>query len=92
MLLASAQRVRLRYKQPGWLTDLGPEDADKRCEVYLLTFSRVLTARLQRGDLKDVATLSRRQVLACVRDAWDAPYLVPAVPAALVSQMMAHSF
>ena len=76
MLVAPAVengRQRLRQKQPPWLAELGREVADQKTRVYLLTFARVLSDRLGRGGLKDVAELSRQELLDCVRDSWDNP-------------------
>jgi len=75
MLLAHAVDFarRLRRKQPGWLSELGAADTDAKSWVYLLTFARVLHERLNRGGLKDVATLTKQDVLSFVRDAWDNP-------------------
>ena len=76
MLVAQAVghgRRRLIQKQPPWLAALGIENVTQQTRVYLLTFARVLSDRLQRGDLKDVTELSRQDIFNCVRDAWENP-------------------
>jgi len=57
MLLARAVVAgqKLRQKVPPWLAGLRAEKPDGKCTVYLMTFARVLTARIQRVGLKDVA-------------------------------------
>ena len=80
MLLAQAVQHghRVRRKTPAWLLELGTEEADAINKVYLLTFARVLSARLQRGGLKDVNTLSKEAVLDCVHDSWENPLVTMA--------------
>ena len=56
-----------------WMQDLGEEPANGKQLVYVLTFARVLPDRLAAGDLIDVTTLEREQVLTCVLDAWENP-------------------
>ena len=55
-------RRRLIQKQPPWLAALGVENVTQKAQVYLLTFARVLSDRLLRGDLKDVTELSRQDI------------------------------
>ena len=39
--------------------------------MYIVTLARVLPSTLDAGALRDVEALSRADVLAAVRDAWD---------------------
>ena len=56
-----------------WIEFLGAEASTADQSVYLMTFSRVLAARLAIGDLSDITTFSKQQVLDCVLDAWENP-------------------
>ena len=47
--------------------DLGPQKDDSRLEVYLVTLARVLASTLAAAPhLRDVTTLSRKEVRAAV--------------------------
>ena len=56
-----------------WLEELTEADDASKKMVYLITISRVLSERLQGGDLRDVTTLTRQDVQECVLDAWENP-------------------
>jgi len=77
MLLSQAVdlgRRRLRQKRAQWEVDLvEPSPSDCKCEVYLITFARVLQERLQLGGLRDVTRLRKAKVLECVVDSWNNP-------------------
>ena len=57
-----------------WLQELGEEVADARPRVYLVTFSRLLPETMAAGGgLRDLAQLSRSDVLEAVRDSFEQP-------------------
>ena len=58
-----------------WLESLGTEVTNARCQVYLLTFSRLLPETLQAapGELRSLERLTRKQLVKFVRDAFETP-------------------
>ena len=56
-----------------WLAQLGGELLLEKSWVYLVSFSRILQARMQAGDLCDITVLSREQVHKAVLDAFENP-------------------
>lgn len=52
---------------------LGKEDAAARRTVYLVTVSRILPETLEATDLRPIADVTREELAACIRDAFDNP-------------------
>ena len=62
------------------LQDLGDEDSSKKLRVHMLTFSRLLPATIEAGDLRNVSEMSREAVADCVWKAFDNPIQGPGRP------------
>ena len=60
-------------RMKGIVAEVGPEVADKRQYVYLITLSRALPETVQRSNLVDTSTLTRKAVGLAVRKAFDEP-------------------
>lgn len=73
----TAKRVRLCSKTPPAFVpifgELGCEDKAARQQVYLVTVARVLPGTRASSGYKDVAKLTRAELLNMVRDAFDNP-------------------
>ena len=62
------------------LQDLGDEDSSKKLRVHMLTFSRLLPATIEAGELRNVSEMSREAVADCVWKAFDNPIQGPGRP------------
>ena len=58
-----------------WLREIGAQEEDARCLVYLVTFSRLLPGTLAaaQGELRGWDRLSRKTILSVVRDSFEKP-------------------
>ena len=63
-----------------WLGQLGAEEAGAKKWVYLITFSCLLaeTIAAATGELRDLATITRKEICMAVLDAFEKPLLDPA--------------
>jgi hypothetical protein len=71
MVPAGAAAVGAAGQVQQLIETLGPEDTSRKCYVYLGTFARVLPNPAGMQDLKNVGELSRAELAACIRDAWN---------------------
>ena len=73
---AKRMRTKMSPSYAALLGHMGRENADANQVVYLGTVSRVLPATAKAGGYRDVATLTKDELVTIVRDCFDNPVVV----------------